>query len=503
MAENLTPTPTTVSRGRAIAVLVLVILLSEAGTFEITMVYPALPDMAAGFKTLHIAWAASIVTLAGATVMPLVGKAADNWGKKRAILSLGAVFVVGSVICALASSFAVLLVGRALQGCLVGIVSLSYSLVRDIMPREFVPIALGTVVTGIGMAAVAGPFLAGWLIDHHGPEGIFWFLTLYGAVLLPVYALVIPESPVRANRPVDYIGTVLLGPGTGVLLLGITQGSSWGWTAGSTLTLLILGVAMLVAFTLWERVCSAPLISLDVLLGRRFGPTVLAVVCVSYMMNAHALISPTMLRTPAGIPGISYGAGLSATELALWTFPLGIVAMIMGPLGGFLSTRIGARNVLVASGGLFVLVMFLGSRLFTVEWQIGLVSLAGGCAIGFLHSSNANLVQDSLPVSQSAMGNSVAGMTALLSAAVATALTGVVMSDHVLTVDPTTRAVVYADSALTHAYGYAALVGVIGVVVALVMKHGRTPSQGGLDEPDDDLIRPQDDLRLSPTEAAG
>ncbi|WP_324784353.1 MFS transporter [Streptomyces sp. H51] len=502
MADNVTPPPAAISKGRALAVLALVILLSEAGTFEITMVYPALPNLASEFKTLNIAWAASIVTLAGATVMPLVGKAADKWGKKRVILLLGLVFLAGSVICALASSFAMLLVGRALQGCLIGIVSLSYSLVRDIMPRDFVPIALGTVVTGIGMAAVAGPFLAGWLIDDHGPEGVFWFLALYAVVLLPFYAFVIPESPVRVDRPVDYVGTLLLGPGIGVLLLGITQGGNWGWSAGSTLTFLVLGVAMLIAFGVWERVCSHPLISLDVLLGRRFGPTVLAVACVSYMMNAHALISPTLLRTPAGIPGLSYGAGLSATQLAIWTCPLGITAMFVGPLGGWLTTRIGARNVLIAGAACYLLVMFLGSRLFTVQWQIGLLALVGGCANGFLHSSNANLIQDSLPPSQNAVGNSIGGMTTLLAAGVATALTGVIMSDHVLMVDAATGSVVYADSALTHAYAYAAVVGTVGVAVALIMKHGRVPARGGLIEPAEGLP-PVGEVRLSASEAAG
>ncbi|MGY1439842.1 MFS transporter [Streptomyces reniochalinae] len=68
--------------------------------------------------------------------------AADKWGKKRGILLLGAVFVAGSLVCACANSFPALLVGRALQGCLVGVVTMSYSLVRDIMPRDFVPLGL-------------------------------------------------------------------------------------------------------------------------------------------------------------------------------------------------------------------------------------------------------------------------------------------------------------------------------------------------------------------------
>lgn len=474
-----------VPRRRVFAVLALIVLFSEIATFEILMVYPALPAMTREFETVHIAWVASVLTLAGATVMPLIGKAADKWGKKRVIVLLGGVFIAGSVVCAVAPSLPVLLAGRALQGCLVGVVTMSYSLVRDIMPREFVPIALGTVVTGVGMSGIAGPFLAGWLLDDYGYTGIFWFLALYVAVLLPLFGALVPESPVRVSRPIDYPGVALLGPGIGVVLLGVTQGGDWGWSSARTLALLVAGIAMLAGFVCWERVCRNPLIDLKVLTGRRFGPTVLAVSCVAYMMNAHSFLAPTMLMTPGETPGIGYGAGLSATEYAIWTCPMGLAGMFLGPLGGYLSRKVGARRVLLASAALFLLAMYLGSRLFTVQWQVGLVSLTVGCAVGFLHSSNANLVQDALPESQSGVGNSIGGMSALLTAGVATAVTGAIMSNDVLRVDPLTHSVRYDDRALTNGFLAAAAVGTVGLAVVLLMRHGRTPAQGGLVEQED------------------
>lgn len=483
MALALTPIRGTVPRARIFAVLAVIIFFSEIATFEILMVYPAMPHMAPAFQTLNIAWVVSIVTLTGATLMPLIGKASDRLGKKRVILGLAVVFVIGSIVCATATSFAVLLVGRALQGVLVGIVALSYSLVRDIMPRDFVPVALGMVATGIGMSAVAGPFVAGWLIDGFGFHGIFWFMAIYLAVLIPLYWAVVPESPVRTDRPVDYLGTALLGPGVAVLLLGITKGSSWGWSAGSTRGLLLLGVVMLAAFIAWQRVATHPLIDLKILFGRKFGPTVLAVAGLGYMMNAHSLLMPTLLQTPSGIPGISYGAGLSATQYALWTCPLGIAAMVAGPLGGYFAKRIGARQVLLGSGGFFLVAMVLGSKLLTLTWQVALLSAIAGFAVGFLHSSNANLVQDALPPETSGVGTAIAGVTMQLCSAVAVTVTGVVMSHHVLSVSPKTHAVLYADEAISRGFLYAGAVGLVGIAVALVMRHGRTPASGGMGAP--------------------
>ncbi len=481
MALTLTPVRGKVPRARIFAVLAVIIFFSEIATFEILMVYPAMPHMAVAFQTLNIAWVVSIVTLTGATLMPLIGKASDKLGKKRVILCLAVVFVLGSLVCATATTFAVLLAGRAMQGVLVGIVALSYSLVRDIMPRDFVPVALGMVATGIGMSAVAGSFIAGWLIDGFGFHGVFWFMAIYLAVLIPLYWAVVPESSVRTDRPVDYLGTTLLGPGVAVLLLGITKGGEWGWSATSTRGLLLLGVAMLVAFVVWQRVAPHPLIDLKILFGRKFGPTLLAVAGLTYMMNAYSILMPTMLQTPAGLPGISYGAGLSALQWALWTCPLGITAMFSGPLGGYLAKRIGARQVLLASGAFFLMTMFLGSQFLTLQWQVALLSAIAGFAVGFLHSSNANLVQDALPPESSGVGTAIAGVAMQLCTAIAVTVTGLVMSHYVLAVNPQTHAVLYADEAITRGFLYAGAVGLVGIAVALAMKHGRRPATGGLE----------------------
>lgn len=483
MALDLTPANGVLPRKRIIIVCAVIILLSEIATFELLMVYPALPGMAAHFHTANVALAGSVVTLSGAVALPLVGKAADRYGKKRMILVLGGIFLVGGLMCATANTFALILVGRVLQGGLVGIVSVSYALVRDIVPRSFAPIALGSVVTGIGMGAVAGPFLAGWLIDSYGFRGVFWFMTIYVGVLMALYAALVPESHVRVRSSFDIPGALLLGVGLGVLLTTIGEGNDWGWSSGTTLGGLGIGVVLLVAFVVRELRVREPLIDMRVLVGRRFAPTVIAVGLLSYMMNTHSLLSPMMFETPH-VPGNTYGVGLSALQLAMWTFPLGVVGMFVGPLGGYLSKRIGARQVLLASGVCFLLEMYLGSRLFTVQWQVAIMSFTGGFAVGFLHSSNANLLQDALPERLSGAGNSVAGVIALLSSSIAVTVSGAIMAGHVRMTLPESGAVIYADSAFTQAYLWAAVVGAVGVVIALLMKHGRKPAQGGLVEED-------------------
>ncbi len=496
MALDLNPSDGVVPRKRIALVCALIILLSEIATFEILMVYPALPGMAAHFRTLNVAQLASVVTLAGAVVLPLAGKAADRYGKKRIILLLGGVFVLGSVLCAMTNSFALMLVGRILEGGLVGIVSISYALVRDVVPRSVVPIALGSVVTGIGMGAVAGPFLAGWLIDSFGFRGVFWFMVIYVGILIPLHAALVPESHVRVKSSFDVLGAVLLGVSLGVLLVTVGKGNSWGWGSASTLGGIGIGLVLLAAFVVRELRVREPLIDMRVLVGRRFLPTVVAVGLVSYMMNAHALLSPTMFETPH-VAGNTYGVGLSALQLAVWTFPLGVVGMFVGPFGGYLSKKIGARQVLLASACCYLVVMFLGSRMFTVQWEVAIMSFIAGFAVGFLHSSNANLLQDALPERMGGTGNGIAGVIALLASAAGVTVTGAIMSGHVRMELPASHAVIYSDAAFTQSYLWAGIIGVIAVVIVLLMKHGRTPAQGGLLE-DEALAAPAgQDLRTA------
>lgn len=481
MTLDLTPSHGVFPTRRIIVVCALIIMLSEIATFEILMVYPAMPAIATHFGTANVAAVVSSVSLAGAVVLPVAGKVADRYGKKRAILVLGTLFILGGIICATTDVYELLILGRILQGGLVGVVSISYALVRDVIPRRYVPIALGSLATGIGMGAVVGPFAAGWLIDGFGFRSVFWFMIIYVGVLLPLNAWLVPESSVRTRSSLDLPGAVLFGVSLTVIIYVIGEGSGWGWTSGTTLGLLGLGVALLVAFAIRELRVSEPLVDIRVLTGAPFVCTVLAFGLISYMMTAHSYMNPILLRAEQ-VPGNSYGSGLSALDLAVWTAPMGLMGMIVGPLGGYLAKRFGARRILMTSGILYVGVMLTASTLLTVQWQVGLLSGAAGCAVGFLHSSNSNLVQDALPERQGGAGNSVAGMIGMLVSGLSVTITGEIMAAHVRETPSGSPTGVFGDAAYSQAYLVAAVVGVVGLLIALRMKHGREPAKGGLVE---------------------
>ena len=116
------------------------------------------------------------LTLVGAVSIPLTTKLADLYGKKRMILVVTAIATVGALLVAIANSYAVVLVGRALEGTLLALVPLVYSLMRDIFPRRILAFSVTIAASGVGVVTIAGPFIAGYLVDNHGWQSVFWFL---------------------------------------------------------------------------------------------------------------------------------------------------------------------------------------------------------------------------------------------------------------------------------------------------------------------------------------
>lgn len=124
--------------------------------------------MAATFQTPHIAWVSTLFTLTGAISAPLVGKLADRDGKKKWLLITTGCMALGSLIVALAPTFPIVLIGRAVEGFGLAIVPIVYSLMRDIFPKRMLAVAVSLATAGIGVTTITGPIFAGLLIDNFG-----------------------------------------------------------------------------------------------------------------------------------------------------------------------------------------------------------------------------------------------------------------------------------------------------------------------------------------------
>jgi MFS family permease len=341
---------------------------------EQAIVVPALPAFAAHYEASvsDVGWLVTGFLLAGIVAIPLLGRLGDLFGKRRLLLVALGAFATGSLVCALSDSIGVVIAGRIVQGLGMAAGPLIYGIVRDTIPAELLPRAIGTVV-GAGSLGVTIGFLAsGLFVDHASVTAIFWFLFALAAVLVGGVLLLVPESPVRQEVSVDYLGAALLGTGLAVLLLAISKGNDWGWASGRITALFAWSAASLAVFALVELRVRRPLVDLRLVGTRPFANVNACTIVFAFSFYLASLVIPLIAALPEE-PG--YGLGYSTTQIGLVLIPTGLAAIAGAWTGGRTVDLVGPR-ALVASGAVLGIAAYVFLAL--VDWTTVALTVASG-----------------------------------------------------------------------------------------------------------------------------
>ena len=416
---------------RLVTILIVLILVSEIIPVSAVLAGTALPAIAAEYATTQAGWTMTISFLTASIAMPLVGKLADMYGKKRLLMIVLAITVVGSLLSAVASSFPMFLLGRALQGAIFSVAFLCYSLIRDVFPEKIVPFAVSVTVTGTGVVVVLQPFLAGWLIDNHGVAGAFWFVTVLTAVLAVAALLVVPESPVRSSdsRP-DLMGAFLLGSSVAAVLVAVSSAPQWGWTSAGTLGLLAVGCALFAAWIVQAGHVPEPLVDLQQLRRPALLYTVLASGLVYGVGTTASSILAIMAMTPREAGG-DYGFGMTASEFAIFGVVNGIGIVVGGLIVGLTVRRLGAKVHMVAAAvaiavGALTMGLGRGDELLVLT-ATGLAHLG----VGLAGAAIPNLVIAAVPPEHQVVSASLTEVSRTLMAGIGTTVVFVVLNANI------------------------------------------------------------------------
>src|SRR4051812_2097983 len=170
-----------------------------------SLVAPALPDIqhAFGVSESSVSWVLTAYLVSASVATPIIGRLGDMYGKEKLLVIVLVLLCVGTLITAIATSFAVMLLGRVVQGAAGGIFPLAFGIIRDEFPRERVAGGIGLMSALLGVGAGAGFVLAGPIADNLSYHYLFW-LPLIPIVLATVLTyLFVPESPVRVPGQVN------------------------------------------------------------------------------------------------------------------------------------------------------------------------------------------------------------------------------------------------------------------------------------------------------------
>jgi EmrB/QacA subfamily drug resistance transporter len=508
------PDPT-VHRRRWWILAVLVVSLFTVN-LDNTIINVALPTLA---RDLHadmsqLQWMIDAYVLLFAGLLLAAGALGDRFGRRRVMLIGLAVFGAGSAASAFAPSADALILLRAAMG--VGgalIVPSTLSVTANVFTMEERPKAIG-IWTGVaGLGIVAGPVLAGWLLDHYS-WGVIFLINVPIAILSIAGTLaIVPEgrSPDAARLDVPGIGLSM--GGLVALVYGVIEAPANGWTSPFELALFGLAGLLLVGFVVRELSTAEPLLDVRLLTQPAFGSSVLAVMLTSFGLFGSMFFFSQYLQGVLGLGTMQTGYSI---------LPVAISMAIFSPAGVPLSKRLGTRTtvaagMLIVAAGLLVFRMagtgdgypFAAATLFLVGGGMGMAmspltvimirtlprskqgvasainstarELGGAMGVAILGSLSA-------PIYEAGVRPATAGLPAQAASAVADSLAGAGAVASYLPGPQAQALLTLARSAFVDGMNFAVLAGaavaLAGAAIALAFLPARVaPVQAVPDEP--------------------
>ena len=345
-----------------------------------TIVATALATIGRAYADVEsLAWIVTAYLLAATAVTPLYGKLSDIHGRRPVLLGGIAIFVAGSVACALAPSMPALIAARALQGIGGGgLIALSQTIVGDaVSPRERGRYQ-GYFGAVFAVASIAGPVLGGVFAEHLHWSMIFWINLPLGLLAFAITGRALKALPRHERKhDLDLLGAALMVTGTVTLLLALNWGGMrYAWTSPHIVGLIAAALTLFALFVWRLTVAPEPFVPLDIMRNR---VVAYAIGCASLAygtMIALSIYAPVYFETVLGLS--ASGAGLT-----LIPFMGGVVigstgsGRLMAKLTRY--KRIGLAGLPIAALSLVPIALIPAQLSAT---GVGALLLITGCGLG-------------------------------------------------------------------------------------------------------------------------
>jgi len=286
-----------------------------------------------------IQWLSTGYMLVSGVLIPVSAFLLMKFTNRQLFLSAMTIFTIGTAVAAIAPNFGTLLAGRMIQAAGSSVMSpLLMNIMLVSFPREKRGTAMGLFGLVMITAPALGPTLSGYIVQYHDWRLLFEIILPFAilSLVLGFFKLknVMPTSPTS----LDYLSVILSTLGFGSVLYGFSEASTKGWNDSIVITTIIVGVILLVFFTLRQFKSDKPLLNLSVYKYPMF-----ALSSVISIVNSAALFSG-MILTPAYVQNVR---GISAFDSGLMMLPGALVMGIMSPITGKLFDKFGPRTLAV------------------------------------------------------------------------------------------------------------------------------------------------------------
>ncbi len=393
------------------------------GQLDASIVTLAFPTLERSFHSglSDVTWVGLSYLLVLVASVAAVGRMADTVGRKLLYLYGFVIFVIGSALCAGASSLVALDCFRAFQA--VGAAMLqanSVAIIALAVPRDRLGRALGVQGAAQALGLALGPSVGGLLLATGGWRLLFLINVPVGLIGMVAALLFIPRSNhLRARDGFDWPGLGLFFPAVVALVFAISQGGRFGWTS-SVVVSALGGTAVLgAAFVRRERRCVSPMVDLSLFRRMPFTAGVSSGLLAFLVLFGVLVTVPFFLERASG-----FGSVRTGLELMVMPVALGLVAPFSGRMADRLGVRIpGAAGMALVAAGLVALGWLRPS---TPGFLALLVVVGAGLGL-FVSPNNAGIMA-SVPADQSGLASGLLNMSRGLGTAMGLAVSSAVFA---------------------------------------------------------------------------
>jgi MFS family permease len=405
--------------------------------FDETMILPAIPDFIRDFNISYStsSWLLSAYIIAAAVMTPIGGKLSDIYGKKKILLIIMAVYVVGILAGRFAINIEFMLAARIAQGVGMAMFPIAFGIIREVLPEKKLAIGQTIFSSTFSGGAVVGLVGGAAIIQNFGWQATFLAilpaaiaLWLIVARFVRIEDMASMESGIGVDNvnvskfsAIDIKGTLSLAATIIAFLAGITllEGNSDGAVYRVAGLFVVSGVSLTV-FIVIERKAHSPLLDFKLITSKSFlAPTIILMLVFMSIFMVYLTI-PVMVRSPS-----PFGFGGNAVAVANVQLPFMIVLLIGTITSGFILNRVKNTKLMlfgttISTIGFIVVLLFHATENML---SVGLTILAAGLSLSI--SGGFNLILLSVPMQVTGIALGMTLLLNLVGMSVGPALSGV------------------------------------------------------------------------------
>lgn len=336
-----------------------------------------------GVSVTTVVWVSLAYILTSTSLMLILGRAGDQLGRKKIFIGGIMIFTLGLVLCSISQNIIQLIFFRVIQA--VGsamAMSCGSAIITEAFPEQERGLGLGFLAVSVSAGLISGPVLGGLLLDWLHWRSIYYVRIPFGLIVLLMGVFFLNVDKKRGGKvSFDFLGMIFSSAGLAALMVGINQLSRYGAKSVVFPALMALGVLSLFIFVLVEKRAVDPIVDLTLFKNRVFSSALGGLMVMFLTYSVYILLMPFYLLKAVGMAPSKAGVLMTVVSM---------IAIIVGPISGWLSDRFG--QVWFATLGAFLTVlsfwMMVGFDLNSGVMDIAPALAIAGLGMGMFQSPN-------------------------------------------------------------------------------------------------------------------